>query len=47
MNLNQNHNLMIGNAPCSWGVFYPENNSLKYDKYLMKISEIGYKYSEL
>ena len=47
MNLNQNHNLMIGNAPCSWGVFYPENNPLKYDKYLMKISEIGYKYSEL
>ena len=47
MNFNQNHNLMIGNAPCSWGVFYPENNSLKYDKYLMKISKIGFKYSEL
>ena len=47
MNFNQNHNLKIGNAPCSWGVFYPENNSLKYDKYLTKISEIGYKYSEL
>ena len=27
--------------------FYPENNSLKYDKYLTKISEIGYQYSEL
>ena len=47
MNFNQNHNLKIGNAPCSWGVFYPENNSLKYDKYLTKISEIGYQYSEL
>ena len=47
INFNQNHNLKIGNAPCSWGVFYPENNSLKYDKYLTKISEIGYQYSEL
>ena len=47
MNFNQNHNLKIGNAPCSWGVFYPENNSLKYDEYLTKISEIGYQYSEL
>ena len=47
INFNQNCNLKIGNAPCSWGVFYPENNSLKYDKYLTKISEIGYQYSEL
>ena len=47
MNFKQNYNLKIGNAPCSWGVFYPKNNSLKYDKYLKKISEIGYKYSEL
>ena len=47
INFNQSHNLKIGNAPCSWGVFYPENNSLKYDKYLTKISEIGYQYSEL
>ncbi len=44
---NQNLYLKIGNAPCSWGIYYPKNNSLRYDKYIMKISAIGYQYTEL
>tara|TARA_B100000575_G_C23120878_1_gene648647 strand:+ start:1032 stop:1940 length:909 start_codon:yes stop_codon:yes gene_type:complete len=46
-NLNQKWKLKIGNAPCSWGIYYPNNNFLKYDKYIMKLSDIGYQYSEL
>jgi inosose dehydratase len=39
--------LKIGNAPCSWGVFYPEGNSITAEAYLDAVSRAGYPITEL
>ena len=36
-----------GNAPCSWGVFYPTGNSLTADGYLDAVARAGYRVTEL
>lgn len=39
--------LKIGNAPCSWGVFYPEGNSITPAAYLDAVARAGYRVTEL
>ena len=39
--------MLIGNAPCSWGVFYPTGNTITADGYLDAISRAGYEATEL
>ncbi|MBL8579485.1 MAG: TIM barrel protein [Mesorhizobium sp.] len=39
--------MLIGNAPCSWGVFYPMGNTITADGYLDAIARAGYEATEL
>jgi inosose dehydratase len=39
--------LKIGNAPCSWGVFYPTGNSITAEGYLDAVAGAGYGLTEL
>lgn len=39
--------MLIGNAPCSWGVFYPTGNTITADGYLDAVARAGYRLTEL
>lgn len=39
--------MMIGNAPCSWGVFYPTGNAITPEGYLDAVAGAGYGLTEL
>lgn len=39
--------MLIANAPCSWGVFYPENNRYTPTQYLDQLVAAGYRATEL
>lgn len=39
--------MQIGNAPCSWGVFYPTGNTVTADGYLDAVARAGYRATEL
>lgn len=39
--------MMIGNAPCSWGVFYPTGNAITPEGYLDAVAGAGYPMTEL
>jgi inosose dehydratase len=39
--------LSIGNAPCSWGIYYPQDNRYTPDQYLDQVREAGYATTEL
>lgn len=39
--------MKLGNAPCSWGVFYPTGNSVTALAYLDAVARAGYRYTEL
>jgi len=39
--------LSIGNAPCSWGIFYAKDNRYTPDQYLDQVREAGYATTEL
>jgi inosose dehydratase len=39
--------LLIGNAPCSWGINYPEGNAVGWRQYLDEVSAAGYRGTEL
>lgn len=39
--------MKIGNAPCSWGIFYPTGNALTPEAYLDAVSRAGYRFTEL
>ncbi|SDQ73845.1 sugar phosphate isomerase/epimerase [Pseudovibrio sp. Tun.PSC04-5.I4] len=39
--------MLIGNAPCSWGVCYPTGNIYSPEQYLDQLASAGYKGTEL
>jgi inosose dehydratase len=39
--------MLIANAPCSWGIFYPGNNRFTPDQYLDQLVGAGYRATEL
>jgi inosose dehydratase len=39
--------MKLGNAPCSWGVFYPTGNSVTAEGYLDAVARAGYRVTEL
>lgn len=39
--------IKLGNAPCSWGVFYPTGNSITAEGYLDAVTRAGYECTEL
>ena len=39
--------MIIGNAPCSWGVFYPTGNTVTAEGYLDAVARAGYRMTEL
>lgn len=39
--------MKLGNAPCSWGVFYPEGNAITPEAYLDAVARAGYRATEL
>lgn len=39
--------MKIGNAPCSWGVFYPSGNTITAEGYLDAVARAGYGLTEL
>ncbi len=39
--------MKIGNAPCSWGVFYPTGNAITAEAYLDAVARAGYRWTEL
>ena len=39
--------MQIGNAPCSWGVFYPTGNRITAEGYLDAVARAGYQHTEL
>jgi inosose dehydratase len=39
--------MKIGNAPCSWGVFYPKGNAITPTAYLDAVARAGYGVTEL
>lgn len=39
--------MQIGNAPCSWGVFYPTGNAITGPDYLDAVAAAGYSATEL
>ncbi len=39
--------MQLGNAPCSWGVFYPTGNSITAEGYLDAVARAGYRLTEL
>lgn len=43
----QGPTMLIGNAPCSWGIAYPTGNSVTWEQYLDQVAEAGYRGTEL
>jgi inosose dehydratase len=39
--------MLIGNAPCSWGIAYPNGNSYTWQQYLDEVAAAGYRGTEL
>ena len=39
--------MKLGNAPCSWGVFYPTGNKITATGYLDAVAQAGYRVTEL
>lgn len=39
--------MLIGNAPCSWGIAYPTGNSVTWQDYLDQVAASGYRGTEL
>ncbi len=39
--------MLIGNAPCSWGINYPEGNTITWEDYLDQVAAAGYRGTEL
>src|SRR5437016_5931975 len=39
--------MLVGNAPCSWGVNYPTGNVFSWEQYLDQVAEAGYRATEL
>jgi inosose dehydratase len=39
--------MLIGNAPCSWGINYPTGNSFSWQDYLDEVAAAGYRGTEL
>jgi inosose dehydratase len=39
--------MLIGNAPCSWGVYYPDSDRIAPDAYLDQVAAVGYRGTEL
>lgn len=39
--------MLIGNAPCSWGIAYPTGNSYTWQEYLDEVAQAGYRGTEL
>ncbi|WP_208989827.1 sugar phosphate isomerase/epimerase family protein [Pseudovibrio brasiliensis] len=39
--------MLIGNAPCSWGICYPTGNAYTPDEYLDQVASAGYRGTEL
>lgn len=39
--------MLIGNAPCSWGITYPTGNEFTWQRYLDEVAAAGYRGTEL
>jgi inosose dehydratase len=39
--------MLIGNAPCSWGINYPTGNAISWRTYLDEVAAAGYRGTEL
>ncbi|MCU0854121.1 MAG: myo-inositol catabolism protein, partial [Rhodobacteraceae bacterium] len=39
--------MLIGNAPCSWGITYPHGNRTPWRQYLDEVAAAGYRGTEL
>ncbi|HEV7345564.1 MAG TPA: sugar phosphate isomerase/epimerase [Devosia sp.] len=39
--------MLIGNAPCSWGINYPTGNAYSWQQYLDEVAQAGYRGTEL
>jgi inosose dehydratase len=39
--------MLIGNAPCSWGIAYPDGNATSWRQYLDEVADAGYRGTEL
>lgn len=39
--------MLIGNAPCSWGINYPTGNAFTWQQYLDEVAASGYRGTEL
>ncbi len=39
--------MLIGNAPCSWGINYPTGNAISWQTYLDEVAAAGYRGTEL
>lgn len=39
--------MLIGNAPCSWGINYPTGNAVTWRQYLDEVAAAGYRGTEL
>jgi len=39
--------MLIGNAPCSWGINYPTGNTIGWQTYLDEVAAAGYRGTEL
>jgi Sugar phosphate isomerases/epimerases len=39
--------MLIGNAPCSWGITYPTGNRYSWSEYLDEVAAAGYRGTEL
>ncbi len=39
--------MLIGNAPCSWGVYYPDSGRISPEAYLDQVAAAGYRGTEL
>ena len=39
--------MLIGNAPCSWGIAYPTGNTFTWQEYLDQVAASGYRGTEL
>lgn len=39
--------MLIGNAPCSWGIAYPTGNRYSWSQYLDEVAAAGYRGTEL
>jgi inosose dehydratase len=39
--------MLLGNAPCSWGINYPTGNAVSWPQYLDEVAAAGYRGTEL